>query len=472
VGELADQQRRLDLLDADGDSRTAVRAVFSWSYRHLPAAAARAFRLLGLHPAADLDAYAAAALTGTAVEQARHLLDQLTRVHLIQPTRPGRYGLHDLLRAYARELAAARDGQDHGQAALTRLFDHYLDTAAAAADTLFPADRRHRPRLSPPAAAIPPVTGDPVAARAWLDAERTGLVAVTAHSAGNGWPGHATRLAVTLFRYLETGGHCPEASTIHTCAREAARRTADAAAEATALTGLGIVAATQGRWLEAISQFADALDLYRGCGDRAGETRALGNLGIMNLRLGRYRAAAGHLAECLLLCRETGDRAAEARTLGNLGIVDLRLGRYEQANDCFARALSLSRDVGDWVGEAYALGNFGDLQLRRGLYQQSAGHFRQALDLFRRVGDQSGEAEILSGRTEPGLPCRFPPQAWRRGRTLLLPARHRCRHLRRRRKRPARRRRVRRYHDDHSLLSGSQGVSPKSWAHELTRPDT
>jgi hypothetical protein len=66
VGELADEQRRLELLDAGGDPRTAVRAVFSWSYRHLPAEAARAFRLLGLHPGPDLDLYAAAALTHTA----------------------------------------------------------------------------------------------------------------------------------------------------------------------------------------------------------------------------------------------------------------------------------------------------------------------------------------------------------------------------------------------------------------------
>ena len=64
TSELADQQERLDLLDAAGDRLTAVRAVFSWSVRHLDDEAARAFRLLGLHPGADFDAYAAAALTG------------------------------------------------------------------------------------------------------------------------------------------------------------------------------------------------------------------------------------------------------------------------------------------------------------------------------------------------------------------------------------------------------------------------
>jgi hypothetical protein len=44
--ELAHLGTRLDLLRAGGDSRTEVRAVFSWSYRHLDADAARTFRLL------------------------------------------------------------------------------------------------------------------------------------------------------------------------------------------------------------------------------------------------------------------------------------------------------------------------------------------------------------------------------------------------------------------------------------------
>ncbi|MCA1676642.1 MAG: ATP-binding protein, partial [Actinobacteria bacterium] len=109
VAELADQQRRLELFDADGDPRTAVRAVFSWSYQHLPAEAARAFRLLGLHPGPDLEPYAAAALTHTGVEQAQHLLDLLARAHLVQAAIPGRYGMHDLLRAYATYLAGLED---------------------------------------------------------------------------------------------------------------------------------------------------------------------------------------------------------------------------------------------------------------------------------------------------------------------------------------------------------------------------
>ena len=65
-----DEQRQLDVLDAGGDSATAVRAVFSWSCRHLDAAAGRAFRLIGLHPGPDVDRYGLAALTGSTAVQA------------------------------------------------------------------------------------------------------------------------------------------------------------------------------------------------------------------------------------------------------------------------------------------------------------------------------------------------------------------------------------------------------------------
>ena len=111
VAELADHRRRLDLLDAGGDRYTAVRAVFSWSYRSLPAKAARAFRLLGTHPAPDLDPPSAAAVIHSSVDSARQQLDILARAHLIEHTKrhpadAGRYGMHDLLRAYATQLGA------------------------------------------------------------------------------------------------------------------------------------------------------------------------------------------------------------------------------------------------------------------------------------------------------------------------------------------------------------------------------
>jgi len=395
AGELADEQRRLDLLDAGGDARTAVRGVFSWSYRHLPAGAARAFRLLGLHPGPDLDAYAAAALTAATLEQARDFLGLLTRAHLLQSARPGRYGMHDLLHAYAGQLAAA-DSAGERQAALTRLFDHYLATVVTAMDTLFPAEQHYRPRVPATGTPAPPLA-DPADARAWLDTERATVLEVAAHAAAHGLPGYTTRLAATVYRYLETGGHYPDAVIIHTHARSAARGAGDRAAEATALTNLGIVSWRQGRYKQAADHHKQALAASREIGDRRGAAIALSNLGIVYERQGRYEQAADCYSPALALSRETGDRTGEARAVGNLGSVAVRQGRYEQAADCYSRALALFRETGDRAGEASALPDLGVAYQRQGRYEQAADCYSRALALFRETGDRSGEAEALNG---------------------------------------------------------------------------
>ena len=83
--------------------------MLSWSYRTLSEAAARLFRLLGLHPGPDLAAPAAASLAGVPLGQARRLLAELSGAHLLEERTPGRFAFHDLLRAYAVEQADESD---------------------------------------------------------------------------------------------------------------------------------------------------------------------------------------------------------------------------------------------------------------------------------------------------------------------------------------------------------------------------
>jgi tetratricopeptide (TPR) repeat protein len=406
TGELADLRTRLNLLDAGGDPGTEVRAVFSWSYRRLGAEDARTFRLLGLHPGPDLEPYAAAALTGATVPQARQALDVLTRAHLIQPAAPGRHGMHDLLRGYARELPATLDGDQEQHAALTRLFDHYLHTAAAAMDTLYPAEHHRRPRIPRPTTPVPSLA-DPAAARDWLDRERPALVAAARHTAAHGWPGHVTQLAAILPRYLFNGGHYPEAITIFGHALGTARRTGDRIAEATALIQTGIVDREQGRLQEAADHYRQALTLFRKTGGRTGEARALANMGLAETDLGRCEHAARHEQEAVTIYRNIGDRFGEARALGYLGLARERQGRYREAASHYRQALDLSREIGDRDGEAWALARLGVVDLRLGRYEPAAGYLQQALDLFRAMGNRGGEAEALVrlGEVDQGLGC-------------------------------------------------------------------
>lgn len=213
-------RQNLDAFTDGEDPAADVRAVLSWSYRQLDAATACAFRLAGLPPGPDFDHYAVAAITGTTARQAGRTLDEFARDCLAQPTRLGQYGMHDLLRSYARELAAESTAEDE-RAALTRLFDYYLHTASEAVNTLFPATQYRRPQIPAPDTPVPVIKSE-AAARAWLDTQRASLAAAAVHATENGWPGHATQLSAILFDYLVSGAHYPEAITVHSSACQAA----------------------------------------------------------------------------------------------------------------------------------------------------------------------------------------------------------------------------------------------------------
>jgi tetratricopeptide (TPR) repeat protein/DNA-binding SARP family transcriptional activator len=409
VKELADQQRRLDLLDAAEDPRAAIATVFSWSVRQLPPGVARAFRLLGLHPGPDADAYAVAALAGTGLDEARRSLTLMTRAHLTHRTGPDRYGMHDLLRSYAAQLAAAEDSAEDIRAARHRLFDHYLATAAAATGRLYPAEANRRPSI--PVIATPaPVLDDPDAARAWLDAERPTLTAVAAQTAAIGWPDHAVRLSAVLFRYLlDGGGHYLDALVVHGRAHAAAQATGDRVGQARALTALGGINMQMGRHDPAAEHLERAVALFRLTTDRIGEARALNVLGTLRQRLGDPAATAHH-ERALAVYRRAGDEIGEAQTLVNLGIGEKRLGRYDRAADRQSRALDILRRLGDRNGEAYALANLGDVETMRGGYDEAHDHHTRALALFRQLGNRVGEAWALDslgtiytrlGRTGP-----------------------------------------------------------------------
>ena len=110
-------------------------------------AAARLFRLLGLHAGPDISAAAAASLAGLPPDQARRGLGELTRAHLLAEPAPGRFSCHDLLRAYAAELTQSADSEAERHAATGRVLDHYLHTAnSAALRCIPPAGRSRWPR--------------------------------------------------------------------------------------------------------------------------------------------------------------------------------------------------------------------------------------------------------------------------------------------------------------------------------------
>lgn len=396
AGGLADEGQRLNLLDVGTDPRVAVRAVFSWSYRCLPADAARTFRLLGLPPGPHIDQYAAAALIGAAPGDARRLLGVLVRAHLLQEPHPDRYAMHDLLRVWAAERARDEETGAGRAAAMTRLLDHHVHAAATAMTVLHPDDEHRRPRVAGPATATA-VPADRAAARGWLDTQRPNFAAV-ATLAGDPfpWPRQAIQLSAVLWRYLDTGAHYAEAQALHECALSAARHTRDVAAQASALVCLGGVSWRTGRHGEAADRYQRALSLFRDAGDDAGQARALSNLGAVYMESGRYEQAGECLRSALALEQRRGDRTGQAHALNSLGALSGAAGRYDEAVAHLTEALALRRAAGDRVGEATTLTNLGMAYGKVGRPDRAVEHLERAVAISRESGSPVGEARALT----------------------------------------------------------------------------
>jgi DNA-binding SARP family transcriptional activator len=395
VADLAGQQQGLDLLDAAGDPRTAVRAVFSWSYQHLSAETARMFRLLGIHPGPDITVPAAASLAATAEADARRLLGELARAHLIAEHLPGRYAFHDLLRAYAADQAHAHDSQDERDAATGRVLDHYLHTAARAALLLNPAMEPVVLTLPRPGAAA----GQPAdhrRAMAWFEAEHQVLLAAVSLAAGSGFDSHAWQLPWAMTTFLQARGHWQEwAATQHT-ALAAATRLGDTAAQAISGRLLANACTNLGDYDQAHRHYASSLTLCQRLGNRLGEAKTQYNLGFLAQRQGRYAEALGHAEQALRLYQAIGDKAPEAEAFNSVGWCHALLGDYQQARVFCRRALTLSAETGDRWSEGNAWDSVGYAEHHLGNFAEAAACYQRALSLYREAGARFAEADTLT----------------------------------------------------------------------------
>ena len=392
AAELAAAKQRLELMTAENLS---VAAAFGLSYRDLTAAQRRLFRRLGLHPGADIDAYAAAALNGTTPGQARRHLEALYDQHLITQPASGRYRFHDLIREHAQTLADADDPAAR-DAAATLLLDYYLHTAWAAAQHIpSPTNPEGLPPPGRPAASAPPVS-TPQQAAAWLEAERANLQAAVGYAVATARPLYAMSIPAAMDGFLQTRGYWDQGLVLHQAALDAALQAGDRPGQAHALVMLSPMQTITEDTRAAAASATRALQLYRDLGDRAGQAEAHTMIGFLHTATSDYPPAAAELRQALELFGDLGHRRGQGDALHYLGQVHLCTGDYPAAAACHRQALELYRDTGYRSGQADALLCLGMVQRLTGDYLAAAATLPQALTLFRDLGDRHQQADVLA----------------------------------------------------------------------------
>jgi len=395
AAELAAAVDRLELMATENLS---VAAAFNLSYGDLTEDQQRLFRRLGLHPGADIDGYAAAALDSTDLSAARRGLEALYDQYLLIEPAQGRYRLHDLIREHARALAGRLDPDDDRDGATARLLDYYQHTAARA-DALIA--RQARPAPAPADDTIPaavPALAGREQALGWARAERVSLLACLDHATGTGQHARVIALTAGLAGLLALDGPWADAITRHTAAIQAARYLGDRLGQAGALNDLGDIRRLTGDYPAAAQALEQALGIYCDLGDRRGQANALHYLGYVRMSTGDYPAAAQAQEQALDIYRDLGDRRGQANALHYLGAVWWSTGDYPVAAQALEQALDIYRDLGDRLGQADALHHLGYVRMSTGDYPAAAQALEQALGIYRDIGDRGCEAEALNQR--------------------------------------------------------------------------
>jgi len=425
AAELRDARGRLDAL-ATGEQATDPRAVFSWSYEQLSPAAARMFRLLGLHPGPDVTAPASASLASLDLPGARRQLRELTRCHLLAEPAPGRYAFHDLLQAYAAELTAATETEQARCEATGRILDHYLHTAHAADLLLDPAHKAVNP--DPPRPGVTPEhPADGQQALAWFDAEHRVLLAAVALAAQTGLDACAWQLPRAMAEFLNRRGRWHEQAATQTTAMIAATRIDDKAGRAAALQGVGFARARLGDYGRAETHLADCLELHRQLGDRRGQAGAHQSLCWVFDRQGRYADALSHAEQALALFRAIDDQAGQANALNNVGYCHVLLGDPQRARTFCQQAVSLNRELGDRYHEAHSWDSLGYTEHQLGHLAQATECYVRARSIFREAGDHFYEATILTHLGDTHHAAADPlaaRDAWRQALAILEDLQH------------------------------------------------
>ena len=406
--------RSLGLIDA-GDPAATSETIFSWSYHHLSDGAARMFRLLGIHPGADVGLPAAASLAAVCAGAAREMLDELTRAHLLEEHLPGRFAFHDLLRAYAAEQAGALDSDEDLAAAERRLLDHYLRTAHVGMTRLYPA--RRGAELPPLAPGVTPetfVAYDQVLD--WFEAEHEVLLAAVAYADSRGLDAHCWQLAWTVGSQLNRRGFVHDYATSQRIALGAARRLNDLESLGHVHYELAHACSRLGEVEEADGHLRESLEVFTRLGDRVSIAEVQHGLAALLDQQGRYKEALTHARESLRLRRSFGDRAMVAYSENAVGWMCAQLGHYTDALRHCRRAVELHRESGSRTGAADALDSIGFACRGLGDHEQAIRHYQQALAIYREIGDPTGLATTLTSLGDVQLAAGQPGaarQSWR-----------------------------------------------------------
>ena len=285
---------------------------------------------------------------------------------MITEHRPGRYILHDLLRAYAAEQAAAACTDEETRAAIGRILEHYLYTMTA--HPIFGQLVPLRALPAPGPGVSPEQLGDYPETLAWLETEHPVLRQAIEQAADTGRTLLAWQLYYCFAHSASSQGTWADYEAAAHTVLAAARRAGDDAGLGWTYAMLATFHAEFGPYDQVLPERYLALEHFERAGDLAGQANA--HMWVSDaLCTGRFKYGAmlwddlsdpevrrrasdglAHAERAAALNREQGNPGGVMWSLLYCTYHHALLRDIEAARDCCEQASELARDRGNPPG--------------------------------------------------------------------------------------------------------------------------
>jgi tetratricopeptide (TPR) repeat protein len=157
---------------------------------------------------------------------------------------------------------------------------------------------------------------------------------------------------------------------------------------------LGVVNTIRHSYREGVSQYTDALKIYKKIRHPLGTAKVYNSLGQLCLTLVKPEEALLYLEKGLNICQMLKAEAEAATLYGKLGNVHMMMENYDQAINYFMKDLELSQRFGSLRTSAYTQHNLGCSFIYKGETKEAIAYLTESLRLFKTVDDELNTGKV------------------------------------------------------------------------------
>lgn len=157
---------------------------------------------------------------------------------------------------------------------------------------------------------------------------------------------------------------------------------------------MGVVHTIRHAYREGVSQYTEALKIYKKIRHPLGTAKIYNSLGQLCLTLAKPEEALLYLEKGLNICQMLKAEAEAATIYGKLGNVHMVMENYDQAISYFMKDLELSHRFGSLRTSAYTQHNMGRSFIHKGETKEAIAYLSEGLRLFKMVDDELNTGKV------------------------------------------------------------------------------